>query len=130
MADRITLTGLKVFGRHGVFEQERVDGHKFVVDVTVWADLTAASRSDDLTDTFDYGAIAQLAARIVGGESCLLVERLAGKIADELMLDARLVAAEVTVHKPTAPIPLDFADVAVTIRRSRRSAGKAARASE
>ncbi|MGH3495685.1 MAG: dihydroneopterin aldolase, partial [Sciscionella sp.] len=26
---------------------------------------------------------------------------------------------EVTVHKPSAPIPLEFADVSVTIRRTR-----------
>ena len=39
MADRITLTGLRVFGRHGVFEHEKRDGQDFVVDITVWLDL-------------------------------------------------------------------------------------------
>ena len=36
------------------------------------------------------------------------------------MADARVHATEVTVHKPHAPIPLNFADVAVVARRSRR----------
>jgi len=36
------------------------------------------------------------------------------------MLDGRPHAVEVTVHKPSAPIPLTFADVSVTARRSRR----------
>jgi dihydroneopterin aldolase len=123
VADRIALTGLRVFGRHGVFEHEKRDGQDFVVDVTVWLDLDAAARSDDLSDTLNYGELAQLVARIVGGEPCDLIETVGGRIADEVMTDQRLHAAEVTVHKPAAPIPLDFADVAVTIRRSRRAAG-------
>ena len=44
---------------------------------------------------------------------------IAGKIADEVMRDERLSAVEVTVHKPSAPIPLTFDDVAVTVRRDR-----------
>lgn len=121
MTDRITLTGLRVFGRHGVFDHERADGQEFLVDVTVWIDLDAAARSDDLADTLDYGALAQRATAIVGGPPCKLVEAVAGRVADDVMTDARVHAVEVTIHKPSAPIPLDFADVAVTARRSRRT---------
>src|SRR5438067_9463572 len=117
--DRITLTGLKVFGRHGVFEHEKRDGQHFVVDITVWLDLSAAAATDDLTQTLHYGELAELAASIVGGEPCDLIESVAGKIAQEVLRDSRLSAVEVTVHKPSAPIPLDFQDVAVTIRRER-----------
>lgn len=119
MPDRITLTGLEVFGRHGVFEDEKENGHTFLVDVTVWLDLGAAGRSDDLTDTLDYGALAQRVTEIVGGPSKNLIEALAAEVADDLMRDVRLVAAEVTIHKPSAPIPLTFADVSVTVRRTR-----------
>lgn len=119
MSDRITLTGLRVFGHHGVFEHEKRDGQEFVVDITVWLDLTAAAKTDDLTRTLHYGELAQLAAGIVGGEPYDLIESVAGKIADEVLLDARLNAVEVTVHKPAAPIPLTFDDVAVTLRRER-----------
>jgi 7,8-dihydroneopterin aldolase/epimerase/oxygenase len=119
MADRITLTGLRVFGRHGVFEHEKRDGQEFVVDITAWLDLTGAAATDDLTQTLHYGELAQLAAEIVGGEPYDLIESVAGKIAEEVMLDERLGAVEVTVHKPAAPIPLTFDDVAVTVRRER-----------
>jgi hypothetical protein len=34
--------------------QENVLGQKFAVDVTIWADLTASCKSDDLSDTLDY----------------------------------------------------------------------------
>ncbi len=120
MTDRIELRGLKVRGNHGVFEHERRDGQEFVVDITVWIDLVAAAASDDLSDTFDYGVLAQRAAEIVGGPARNLIETVAAQIADGVMGDERVHAVEVVVRKPQAPIPLDFADVAVVVRRSRR----------
>jgi len=120
MTDRIELRGLKVRGNHGVFEHERRDGQEFVVDITVWIDLVAAAASDDLSDTFDYGVLAQRAAEIVGGPARNLIETVAAQIAEGVMGDERVHAVEVVVHKPQAPIPLDFADVAVVVRRSRR----------
>ncbi len=119
MPDRIELRGLRVRGHHGVFEHERRDGQDFVVDVTVWMDLTHAARSDRLQDTLDYGALAQRAAAIVGGEPCDLIEAVAGRVADDVLTDVRVHAVEVVLHKPQAPIPLEFADVAVVARRSR-----------
>jgi dihydroneopterin aldolase len=122
MADRIALTGLRVRGNHGVFEHEKRDGQEFVVDITLWLDLSAAARSDDLKETYHYGELAEMAAEIIGGEPCDLIETVAGRIADAAMADSRLHAVEVTLHKPSAPIPLTFDDVSVTIRRSRRLA--------
>jgi dihydroneopterin aldolase len=120
MSDRIELRGLTVRGHHGVFEHERRDGQDFVVDVTVWIDLAAAVASDDLADTLDYGVIAQRAADVVAGPPRNLIETVAAEIAEGVMTDARVHAVEVVVHKPSAPIPLTFHDVAVVARRSRR----------
>jgi len=93
-------------------------GQDFVVDLTVWLDLAPAAASDRLTDTLDYGALAQRAAAIVGGEPCDLIEAVAGRIADDVLTDRRVRAVQVRVHKPQAPIPLQFADVAVVLRRT------------
>jgi 7,8-dihydroneopterin aldolase/epimerase/oxygenase len=117
--DRITLTGLRVHGRHGVHEQERTHGQDFVIDATVWLDLGPAAATDQLSATLDYGALAQRAARIVAGEPCNLIETVAARIAIDVLTDQRVQAVEVTVHKPTAPLPLTFTDVSVTTRRSR-----------
>lgn len=121
MTDRIELRGLKVRGNHGVFEHERRDGQDFFVDITVWIDQVAAAASDDLADTYDYGVLAARAADIVGGPARNLIEKVAAEIADDVMCDERVHAVEVKVHKPSAPIPLTFADVAVVARRSRRA---------
>lgn len=120
MADRIELRGLKVRGQHGVFDHERANGQDFVVDITVWIDLAGAGASDELADTYDYGALAQLAADVVAGPARNLIETVGAQIADEVMDDERVHAVEVVVHKPQAPILQQFADVAVVVRRSRR----------
>ncbi|HWX98403.1 MAG TPA: dihydroneopterin aldolase, partial [Mycobacterium sp.] len=113
MADRIELRGLTVHGRHGVLEHERAGGQEFVVDITVWIDLADAATSDDLADTYDYAALAKLAADVVAGPARNLIEAVGGEIADQVMDDERVNAVEVVVHKPEAPIPQQFADVAV-----------------
>lgn len=123
MADRITLTGLRVRGFHGVFDDERRSGQDFVVDITLWLDLSEAVAGDQLTATVHYGELAQLAADVVAGPPRNLIEGVAGEIADRVMATYAPHAVEVTVHKPSAPIPLDFQDVAVTIRRSVKRPG-------
>jgi 7,8-dihydroneopterin aldolase/epimerase/oxygenase len=120
MADRIELRGLTVHGRHGVYEHERVSGQDFVVDITVWIDLADAAASDELADTYDYDALARLAAAVVAGSPRNLIETVGGEIADRVMDDGRVHAVEVVVHKPQAPVQQKFADVAVVVRRSRR----------
>jgi 7,8-dihydroneopterin aldolase/epimerase/oxygenase len=119
--DRIALRGLRVRGRHGVFEHERADGQDFLIDVTIDVDVSVAGRTDDLHDTIDYGAIAQTVAAVVGGEPLNLIETLAERIATACLADSRIASVEVSVHKPDAPIPLTFDDVVVTIVRSRGS---------
>jgi dihydroneopterin aldolase len=115
--DTIRLSGLRVRGFHGVFEHERRDGQEFVVDAALEVSTRAAAASDDLSDTVHYGELAQALAAIVAGEPVNLLETLVARLAEACLADPRVSAATVTVHKPQAPIPLTFADVAVTIRR-------------
>ena len=117
--DVIEIRGIRGFGRHGVFDHERADGQEFVVDVRLELDTRPAAASDELSDTVHYGELAEALAAVVAGEPVNLLETLAGRLAEVCLADARVSAATVTVHKPQAPIPLAFADVAVTIRRAR-----------
>ena len=117
--DSISLTGLRVRGFHGVFDHERRDGQDFVIDAELAVSCTAAAASDQLADTVDYGMLAQRLATIVAGEPVNLLETLATRLAEACLGDPRVAAATVTVHKPQAPIPLAFADVAVTVVRDR-----------
>ncbi len=124
--DRIQLRGLTVFGRHGVLAAERAEGQAFVVDAVLHVDTRRAAVSDDLADTVDYGTLAVRLADAVRDDPVDLLETLAARLADICLADPRVAAADVTVHKPQAPIPEVFADVGVTVHRRRpEAAGRA-----
>jgi dihydroneopterin aldolase len=117
--DRISLTGLRVIARHGVHEAERRDGQEFVIDAVLWLDTRPAAAGDDLTRTVDYGALADRLAVLAGDPPVQLIETLAERLAAACLAEPAVEEAEITVHKPHAPIARPFGDVAVTIRRAR-----------
>ena len=117
--DEITLTGVRAFGYHGVFDDERRDGQEFVVDATLYVSTARAAASDDVSDTVHYGEVAERIVELVGGEPLNLIEGVAARIADDLLTWDGVKMVAVTIHKPHAPITVPFSDVSVTIRRAR-----------
>ncbi|OFT87764.1 MULTISPECIES: dihydroneopterin aldolase [Corynebacterium] len=128
MADRIELIGLEAYGYHGVFDHEKTQGQKFLIDIVVWTDFGAAAHSDELADTISYVDLADIAVEEVQsagskGAGHDLIETLASRIADRINDIAGVHAVEVTVHKPQAPIEYPFSDVRVVARRNAKSRG-------
>lgn len=120
--DTIRLTGVQAMGTHGVLDYEHQRAQPFIVDATMAIDLARAGRSDDLRDTVDYGKAARLIVSVIEGGHVDLIERLAARIANVILTELTPVQSVViTVHKPKAPITVPFADVSVTIERSRCS---------
>jgi dihydroneopterin aldolase len=117
MSDRISLTGLRVRGFHGVLPSERENGQDFVIDAVLEVDTRPAAATDDLALTVDYGVLATRLAEVVAGEPVDLIETLAARLASVCLSDDRVISARVTVHKPSAPIDLAFTDVSVTVER-------------
>jgi dihydroneopterin aldolase/2-amino-4-hydroxy-6-hydroxymethyldihydropteridine diphosphokinase len=109
----IRLRGLRLRGFHGVFEHERREGQDFLIDATL--EVVDPPR-DDLQLTADYGMLAGRLADIVTGEPVDLIETLAQRLLAVCQGMPGVLRSEVTVHKPQAPIPLEFADVTVTVR--------------
>lgn len=119
MTDRIDLTGIEVYGKHGVLDFEQEKAQVFRVDVSVFLDLSTAGESDDLNDTIDYGALAEEIREVVGGESHALIERVADRVATAVLRHPSAQRTIVTIHKPDAPVDIAFDDIAVTLDRSR-----------
>lgn len=117
--DHISLRGLEVHARHGVYDDERHSGQVFLVDVDVWMDLSAAAAADDLAKTLHYGELGMAIHDRVASERWDLIETVAERVADLILADERVERTQVTIHKPSAPIPVEFRDVSVTIVRSR-----------
>jgi dihydroneopterin aldolase len=108
--DQITLTGVSAVGHHGVFDFERRDGQPFVVDAVLHLDFSKAAATDDVADSI-RGWIT--------GDPLNLIEALAVRIADDVLRRFDVTAVDITVHKPKAPIEVDFGDVSVSVHRER-----------
>lgn len=119
MTDRITLTGLEVHAHHGVFDFEREAGQLFVIDVVAELDLRAAASADDLAQTVHYGELAERVVTAVQDDPVDLIETVAERVAAVALEFGAIEQVTVTVHKPNAPISVAFADVSVSITRSR-----------
>lgn len=118
--DRICLTGMEFYAHHGVSDEERRLGQRFVIDCVFFLDLACAAVSDALADTADYAAMYEIVRRVTEGNSFSLIERLAGAINMEILASfQQILSVETTVHKPGAPIPGVFRDVSVTVRGQR-----------
>jgi dihydroneopterin aldolase len=115
----IELSGLVVFGHHGYLEEERRLGQRFLVDL--WVDVRGeATETDRIEDTVDYRRLAGLVREVFAGPEHLLLEGLAGTIADGIVerFDA-VERARVRVRKPDVVLdpPVDHA--AVVVERTR-----------
>lgn len=117
--DAVVLTGLRVLGRHGAAPGEQDQAQPFEIDLEVGADLAPAGRSDDLADTVDYGRLVEAVAAVVSGERHALLERLAERITEVALADARVVTVTVEIRKLRPPVPVDLASAAVRLVRSR-----------
>jgi dihydroneopterin aldolase len=121
--DRLAVRGIRAFGHHGVLDSERRDGQFFLADLVLALDTRPAASSDDLQDTVDYGSLVSTVKQQIESDPVDLIETLAARIASTCLQDRRVRSVEVTVHKPDAPIEAEFADVALTISRTRPITG-------
>ena len=115
--DLVRLEGMRFSAIHGVYDFERVKPQTFVVDLT--CELVARSDSDELSTTVDYAGLSRQVGEDITGEPVNLIETLAERVARTCLAHPLIGAVTVTVHKPDAVMPVELADVSVTIRRSR-----------
>ena len=115
----IEVRGLTVHAHHGVHPDEREHGQRFVLDLVLVPRSSLGCETDRLGDTVSYGDAARLAVEVATSTRFDLIERLAAHVADALLARLPLERATITVHKPEAPLGLEFDDVAVTVSRVR-----------
>lgn len=117
--DNIQVSGIELWAHHGVLESERQQGQRFIVDVSFSMDTSCCG--DDIHNTVHYGELAQEIVSFCQRNTYQLIETLVNELAEQLLLSfPRMEEIRLTLHKPNAPIPLSFADVAITVTRGRR----------
>eukprot|EP01018_Ginkgo_biloba_P007085 Gb_09844 [translate_table: standard] len=114
--DKLILRGLKFHGFHGVLEEERKLGQKFVVDLDAWLDLKKAGESDNLDDTVSYAEIYSLVKEVIEGPPHSLVESVANSIASGIFNKfPKINAVQIRVGKPHVAVQgvVDFLGVEI-----------------
>ena len=121
MRHKISVTGLRVFAHHGVFDFERQNGQDFYIDASIWVDGDKAAFSDDLNHTAHYGDLAKGLVELTKNNPVDLLETLAQRLLDYALNfgGGKVLKAKITVHKPGAPIPYEFEDVSITVKAKR-----------
>ena len=101
---KVSLEGMEFYARHGYYEEERIIGNKYSVDVTVELDFTDAADTDKLEGTVNYERVYEIVAGVMAVDA-LLLEHLAGKIIKELKTSfPQIKSSLVKVSKYNPPI--------------------------
>jgi dihydroneopterin aldolase len=117
--DLIQLRGLRVVGICGALPEERERAQPLEIDLDVTVDLSTAAASDALRDTIDYGALVASAEQVVLDSRFVLLEALAGRLADVALTDPRVHAVTVSVRKLRPPVPQHLETAGVRLTRTR-----------
>jgi dihydroneopterin aldolase/2-amino-4-hydroxy-6-hydroxymethyldihydropteridine diphosphokinase len=121
--DQVVVQGIRVTGFHGVLATERESGQVFVADVVAHVSTRAAAAGDDLTKAVNYSDIADRTAEILAGDPAKLIETVAEHIARTVLEMDGVYCVDVALHKPQAPLHVEFKNVTVRIRRDLRTGG-------
>lgn len=114
--DRIFLKNVEIFANHGVFQEEKTLGQKFILDIELFLDTKEAGVTGDLTKSVHYGELCHRIEEEFIKESYDLIETAAQKVADYILHNYEIVqSVKVTLKKPWAPIGrhLDYAGIEI-----------------
>ena len=113
----IELDGIALYGFHGVLDDERRVGQRFLVDVELDLADDTASRTDRIEDAVDYRLVVARVREVSDARAYHLLEAFAGAIAEALATAFPVTAVRVRVRKPDVVLDPPVEHAAVTIER-------------
>lgn len=117
--DKIYIRDLEIYANHGVFQEEKTLGQRFLISLELFLSLREAGTTDDIMKTVHYGELCYLVEEEFKKESYDLIERATEKVAEFILLKYDLVQrVKVKIKKPWAPIGRPLQYVAVEVDRS------------
>ena len=120
--DCLEIKQLQVYAYHGVFEEEKKLGQRFVFNIKLFYDMTNAAIHQDLTASVHYGVLAEQVTKWCQESSEDLIETLAYKLVNRIFQTYPLLdEVHLQVEKPWAPITQPLETVAVTLKRKKRT---------
>ena len=117
---KIRLNEMVFYGFHGVHDEERRLGQRFIVSVTLYTDSAQDAGIRNLEDTVDYTRVYEDIREIMESRQFHLLESCANTIADKLLDDYPLVQkVKICIQKPSVPINGSLKSVEVELKRLR-----------
>ena len=117
MGGLIEIEGMEFHAFHGHFEVEKIAGNRFLVDVKIKMDYSAAAKSDKLEDALDYQKVYQITKEEMDIPSDLL-ENVCNRILDRLYDSfPEISEASVKVSKMNPPMGGQIEKVSLTLTR-------------
>jgi dihydroneopterin aldolase len=118
MTVTVELAGLELHGYHGVNEEERREGQRFLFDLLLEVPARAAE-TDRIEDAVDYREVVAVVREVSEGRAYSLLEALAAAVADAILARFPVERARVRVRKPDVRLDAPVEHSAVTVDRSR-----------
>lgn len=120
--DKIKIKNLEVFAYHGVLKEENVLGQKFIISLTMYADIKKAGNSDELQYSINYAEVSQFITEYMKSHTHQLLEAVAERLSKELLIHftteyVELKKVKLEIKKPWAPVLLPLETVSVQIKR-------------
>ncbi|NLK00413.1 MAG: dihydroneopterin aldolase [Clostridia bacterium] len=116
---KITLKGMRFYGFHGVLPVEQEFGQYFEVDAQLFFYMGKAGDTDDLADTVDYSELYRRLKYVFYEKRYKLLEALAQKMADEMLLISPIKRVVISIRKPHVPLDGDLEYAELRIERER-----------
>ncbi|MFA6126735.1 MAG: dihydroneopterin aldolase [Bacteroidales bacterium] len=115
----IRIEQMEFYSFHGCFEEERIVGNRFIVDLEMETEMTRACETDRIDDALNYQTAYDLIKTEMKTNSYLL-EHIAGRILDALFSQfPQLEKASVKVSKMNPPMGGKIRAVSVELKKVR-----------
>ena len=115
---KVKLKSIKLYGHHGVLEEEKEKGQDFLIDIKFA--FNKSNDSDDIEDTVDYSKVYSVAKNVFEAKRYNLLESLVKDIAKNILAQMpKISKAKVTASKQNPPVGGDISQVSVSIKEKK-----------
>ncbi len=120
---QIRIQNLELFARHGVLNEEKTLGQKFIISATITTSFDMAVATDDIVNGVNYAKVCDFLYAFNQNNTFKLIETAADTMAIELLKEFELIdAVEIEIKKPNPPIHMHFDYVSAKVERKRHRA--------
>ena len=114
----IQVEGINVYGTHGVYDQEKMNGQNFRIDLLIELKENILNfenyKSESFENTINYENLVNEVINVSDSKSFDLIETFAYEILNSLRKYNNISKATVTIHKPHSPLKELVEDISVT----------------